>query len=185
MKRLLIFVALILSLGIPGLTQTAIRHAMYSAASSSPLITAVAGSGLRNDLTYCLGFRFTTPSSNPPIATELGRYKIAGNSGTHVIYLMNSSGSILTSASVDLTTVSNGQFAWATISPYSTAASTTYYVMSSETVSGDQWYDQSQVTSVGQVTMAGAAFQAACSGAPGDVGGTTQAYGPPNIKFQD
>ena len=153
---------------------------------SSPLITAVTGAvTLRNDLTWCLGFKFTTPPSPVRVATALGRYRIAGNGGTHTVYLLNSSGSVLVSASVDLTTVSNGQFAWTDISPFTLSVSTNYYLVSGELNAGDQWYDQTGVTSAGQVTMAGSAYQASCAGAPSDVGGTTASYGPPNVKFQD
>jgi hypothetical protein len=107
---------------------------------ASPFITAfnTAATTTRSDFGGQLGFKFTVGGSNITIS-ELGRWKISGNSQTHTVYILDNAGSVVVSASIS--GGSAGGFVYTTIADTTLSASTVYYCMSSETNGGDQWYD--------------------------------------------
>lgn len=99
---------------------------------------------LRSDFTGWVGFKFTV-GSTPIRVTDLGRWVVSGNSGSHVVKLVRADD--LTdvpnaSATVNTSGKPAGQFAYAQLAGTVTlAANTTYYLVSHEVSGGDQWYN--------------------------------------------
>lgn len=152
-------------------------------ATGSPFITAYTTVGTRNDFDGCVGFKFTVGGSNITI-TDLGRWKISGNTGTHTVKITATDGTVIVSASVDLTTGSAGGFVYASCTPTVLNASTTYCCLSAEANGGDQWYDSAAVDSTASgATIGFDVYQVACSGAPTDANSGVRSYVPPNFKF--
>jgi hypothetical protein len=75
--------------------------------------------------------------------SELGRWVVPGNTGTHIVKLVDASTGIdLGSVSVATAGAPAGQFKYTTLSTAVTLApGAAYYVLSQETAGGDQWYD--------------------------------------------
>lgn len=134
---------------------------------------------LRNNYTGRVGFKLDLWV--PITVTHLGRWIVAGNSGTHTLYLKDSGGSTL--GSVDLITAnySVGAYAYTNLaSPVRLTSHTVYYVESAETNTGDQWYDLDTVV-VGDAFIGKVECHASNEG-----GGATpnRTYGPVNFKYQ-
>ncbi len=153
--------------------------------SSKPLVTVVNSFGiLRNNWNGSVGFQFQVGSA-PLVVTELGRWVVSGNSGTHTVQLFNSVGTPLPGGSVTVNTAGQiaGEFAYAPLNtPLTLAANTTYAVMSQEVGGGDQWYDYGNT----QITLSPVASGAFAVWAPpytGAVGGSGRSYGPVNLRF--
>lgn len=114
----------------------------YSFASAPPTeytaITAQTFSTTRSD-SYYVGFMFA-PGVSTMQVTQLGRWKIAGNSGTHTLQIRDSSGTVLASASVDAALGTDGAYQYVTLStPLSLTQSADYSCLSQE--GGDDWYN--------------------------------------------
>jgi len=115
--------------------------------TNTPFVTGQTLSGtIRNNYAGSLGFKFTVGSS-PMTVSQLGRWVIAGNTGTHTVELVRASdNAVLGSVSVNTAGATPGAFAYTALgTPVALAANTAYYVASSETTGGDQWYDQSTI----------------------------------------
>lgn len=98
---------------------------------------------LRNDFSGAVGMEITV-GSTPITATQLCRYYVSGNSGTHTLTLASTSGATLASVPIDMgagSADSNGFKCAALTHGVSLSPSTSYYVTSSETNGGDQWRD--------------------------------------------
>ena len=110
----------------------------------APVVTAATpGSPLRNDFSGWVGMRFQVGSS-PVVVTELGRWGVSGNSGTHAVKLVQANGTDLSGGATVVNTsgATAGQFVYASLpAPVTLAANTTYFVVSQETNGGDQWYN--------------------------------------------
>jgi hypothetical protein len=111
---------------------------------------ALNGPPLRNDFGGLVGMQFTVGASALNV-NALGRIFITGNSGTHTVKLVQAStGTDVPGGSVSLSMVGGvpGQFKYASLANSITLqANTTYYVVSQEAYSGDQWYDSGAVSS--------------------------------------
>ncbi|MBL9113933.1 MAG: hypothetical protein JNJ83_02930 [Verrucomicrobiaceae bacterium] len=112
---------------------------------ATPLLTSHSMTKLRNDVTGWLGLEFTTGSTVITIP-QLGRWVVAGNTGTHAVRLvLASDGSTLGTVNIDTAGAPAGQFKYASLPTAITlAANTSYYLLSQETASGDMWYDFTQ-----------------------------------------
>jgi hypothetical protein len=112
--------------------------------ASEPFVIAYGNSSPRNDFSGFVGMSLTV-GGNDLSVTALGRVCLSGNVNTHVVKLVNASnGSDVAggSASVSMAGCSAGQFVYGNLSNAVTlSSSTTYYVVSQETASGDTWYD--------------------------------------------
>ncbi len=153
--------------------------------NSKPLVTAVNSFGtLRTNWSGWIGFQFQVGSA-PLVVTELGRWVVSGNSGSHTVQLFNSVGTPVPGGSVTVNTAGQtpGQFAYSPLNTQLTlAANTTYAVMSQEVNGGDQWYDYGNT----QITLSAEASGAFAVWAPpytGAVGGSGRSYGPVNVRF--
>lgn len=154
----------------------------YVLQAGSPFILTETLGSLRSDFTGCVGYKFTVGASDI-IVDQLGRRKVAGNSQTHTIRIMDASTSIV-SASVDMSTGSAGSYVYTSITPTTLLANTVYYIFSSETSGGDQWYDSDGTidSTAAFATQGGAYYQNTCNSVERNAGpGSPQAYGRPNF----
>ena len=166
--------------------QTDILWRNYSTGvGATPLVTGVPSfGGLRNDFSGWIGFSFQVGAA-PLTATDLGRWVVSGNGGSHTVQLWNADGTVISGGSVTVNTAGQapGQFAYATLPTAVTlAANTTYIVMSQETYGADQWYDVYGT----YITLSSAASPVIGMWAPpltGAVGGDGQSYGPVNLRY--
>jgi hypothetical protein len=140
---------------------------------------------VRNDYTGFVGMRIGVGAS-PITVTALGRMYVAGNSGTHVLKLVNANGSDVAGGSVSLTMSGGtaGQFKYASLSsPVVLAAGATYYVASQETAGGDYWHNYDTT-----VTTTGVAAELSTGYSPGGGvwipdGTAGQTFGPVDFKY--
>jgi hypothetical protein len=112
-------------------------------ATNASLVTTVTAGTLRNNFAGWAGATITT-GANPLQVTELGRYFVSGNSGTHMLKLVNVNGADVAggSVSVSLSGGQAGSFVYGTLaSPVTLNPHGVYYLVSQETQGGDQWFD--------------------------------------------
>ncbi len=168
-----------------GVAQQALLGVSAGGSSSSLLITAQTVGTARNNFSGKVGFQFTVGGS-PITVSDLGRWVISGNSSTHTVGIYNSSYSALGTVTVNTSGAPAGAYLYTTLgSPIVLSASTSYYLLSDETNSGDQWYDDDTA-----ITMGSAA--AAVNSAGSDNAAPTPffthtsgnfSYGPVNLKY--
>lgn len=108
---------------------------------------------IRNDYSGWVGFGFKV-GATPMIVQGLGRISVAGNTQSHVVKLVQASsdgpppffdrpGTDVQGGNVLVTpgNTAPGTFAYAALgTPLALAASSTYYVLTQETLGGDEWY---------------------------------------------
>lgn len=112
---------------------------------ATPLVTSVtAGGTLRTNFTGWVGFKFTVGAA-PIAVAEVGRWVVAGNTGSHAVKLVRADTLLdVPGAMATVTTAgaTAGQFAYATLPAAAVLeANTAYYVVSHEVAGTDQWYD--------------------------------------------
>lgn len=122
-------------------------------ASGSPLVLTETLGSPRTDAQAGVGISFTAQSAVTIIS--LGRWVYSGNSGSHVVSLMDASGTVLTSATVSTSGATTGQFAYSSCTHFTLTIGTQYFIVSAE--NGDQWGDTSGVTCDTSVTGSGGA----------------------------
>lgn len=153
--------------------------------TSNPLITGQSLVSPRHDFTSSLGFAFTVGAANITV-TDIGRWVISGNSGTHLISLCSGTDggppTTLASLTVNTSGATSGAYLYGSITPVTLTAGVTYYIFSDELNGGDFWYDNNDtLTSTADATIIGSRYvsggniQAASSG--------TNGYVPPNFKY--
>ena len=105
-------------------------------------ITGVTLGAVRTNFSGFLGMKITVGAS-PLTVTQLGRYKLSGNSGAHSLKLVVAgTGADLAggATSVNLAGGIAGQFVYGNLAaPLTLAANTAYYVATQETSGGDAW----------------------------------------------
>jgi len=86
------------------------------------------------------------------VVTQLGRWVVSGNAGTHAVKLVDAAtGTDLSGGSVSVNTsgATAGQYLYAPLpNPIVLQPSHSYYLMSQETLGGDQWFDQNTTLTV-------------------------------------
>ncbi|HLG95334.1 MAG TPA: immunoglobulin domain-containing protein [Bryobacteraceae bacterium] len=111
---------------------------------SSNYVTSTTLGTLRNNYSGWVGMSVTT-GAQPIAITALGRIFVSGNTGTHVLKIVQSStGTDVPGTSVTVSTIGgvSGNFVYANLAaPVTLNVNTTYYVLSQEAAGGDQWYD--------------------------------------------
>ena len=115
---------------------------MYSTAPR-PLVTGQTLTAVHNDQSGWLGMKFTVGAS-PITVRELGRWVIAGNTGTHIVKLVDAATStdVPGGSATVATAGAPAGFKYATLAaPLTLAANTSYCLVSRESAGGDQWYD--------------------------------------------
>lgn len=173
----------------PSASTSPSSSASPSVPPGTPYVTAQVLGSLRNNFTGSLGFRFTTPASGPPTVTALGRWKVAGNTGMHTVYLVDFTGGgvVVASVSLDMTTGVNGEYLYADLgTPLLLSISNQYFICSAELNGGDQWYDSdTTVTVTAAAVQNGAAYDTdvpPSGGISGSFAAPT-AYVPVNFKY--
>src|SRR5262249_18484274 len=113
-------------------------------ATATAFVTSKSLGTVRNDFAGWVGMKITV-GTTPLTVTDLGRIRVNGNSGTHLVKLVQASDGMDVpngSVSVATTTGTAGQFQYGTLaSAVTLAANTSYYLVSQESSGGDQWYD--------------------------------------------
>jgi hypothetical protein len=148
------------------------------------LVLTGSNANAANSLSGGLGFEFVVGASNITV-TELGRWVISGNSGTHTLRLMDSSGNDLGTVSVNTSGATPGQYLYGTLgTPVVLTAGGTYCVMSDETSGGDQaYFDVTSCTTTAAAAMNKYAYRTGYSGAYSTVGTANYQAGPVNLKY--
>jgi hypothetical protein len=120
-------------------------------------------------------------------ATRLGRAVVAGNNGTHKVRIIDKA-SNMERGSADVSTAGTpaGSFAYADLNPaVLLEAGATYYILSEETMTGDQFFDANTTV----MTTAAASREFAAYGGPGGpyMESPTDgiAYGPVDVVYVD
>lgn len=197
MKLLALAVLLFCALSI-AMSQGVVRvQSPTASASPTPtpgtayILTQTLGT-LRNNFSGCVGMHIAATANNT--VNALGRWKVAGNSGTHLLVLVQDTGggagTILQSCSVNLTTGSAASYVYCSITPQAITNGTQYYILSEEVSSGDQWYDNdtsatSKTAGIGTIQDAAGATGGGCVSGFFDSGaGTDKLYVPTNFKVQ-
>lgn len=106
---------------------------------------------LRSDYTGELGMKFTVGASDMTVS-ELARWVVSGNSGTHTVRLADNTGATITSVSVNTSGQPVG-YCYVSITPVVLTAGTTYYLLSDELFSGDEWHEEGTVTETAAGTV--------------------------------
>jgi len=109
--------------------------------SLTPFVTEQSLGEPSNNFTGWMGMKFTLGSS-PITVKQLGRWVASGNSDTHKVKIVDSSGSDVASADVSTSGEPVG-FKYVQIPDVVLSANTDYFIVSSETSGGDMWYDNS------------------------------------------
>lgn len=132
------------------------RKRVAGGGPSTEFLTSGAGTGLRNDLDATLGMIFSL--STEINVTELGRWVVLGNSGSHAIGIWNSSGTLLGSVTVNTAGASVG-YLYATLgSPVTLPVDTGYRIGSLEVNGGDEYYNEFPVTTTAVGSVANSCF---------------------------
>jgi len=161
------------------------EYTWTSGSGSTTLASSVALETLRSNFSGWVGFRFAVGGA-PITVTQLGRWVVSGNSGSHTVKLVDSGGNDVPGGSVTVNTsgAAAGQFAYATLATAVTLApGATYVLMSQETNGGDQWYDYNCGVTLTSAATPNQAAWANNGGIYVTTGASTNSYGPVNLKY--
>jgi predicted transglutaminase-like cysteine proteinase len=168
-----------------GSTTSNIAVLSWLAPGTDYVAAATLGS-VRNNFTGWVGMKVTVAASSVTVS-RLGRVFVTGNTGTHIVKIVNAATSQDVSGgsvSVSMTGGSSGAFSYANLpTPVTLSANTSYYIVSQETLGGDSWYDVNttiQTTSVaaektGVYSSDGATYNL--------LGSANQSYGPVDFVY--
>ncbi len=151
----------------------------------SPLITSFVTGTARNNFSGWVGMELRV-GSNPLIVSALGRAVLAGNSATHTLKLVRASdGTEVPGASIAfIVSGSPGTFSYGQLtSPVTLTANTSYYLVSSETTTGDRWYDYTPVTATSVAKVVSAAYWSGKDWI--SIGVDSSSYVPVNLLYAD
>jgi len=198
---LLFCLVLLLPIQPPRVFAQGLRIPGPGGATAAPATTDLVTSfnlinGQASNFDASLGAKFVVGGSTIHV-TALGRYTWTGNSLSHTLMLTDSSGAHITggSCSVNLSGATANQANFCTLSSAVTlSASTTYYLVSSETNGGDEWENSGSDTAtwtsaVGNMQYAYTVSAGSDPSTMTDVGGpfgsglTGAGYGPITFKY--
>ena len=169
-----------------GLTQTTTATLVVATiGSSTNYVTSASFGTIRNNFTGWVGMQIEVGNS-PIVVTQLGRIVAGTSTGTHLVKIVQASnGADLPggSATVNVSGGTAGTFVYSSLaSPVTLSANTSYYVVSQETLGGDQWYDYNTTV---QTTSVAAVSSAVYSGTSSYItpGSWWQTYGPVNFLY--
>src|SRR6266540_4071716 len=161
------------------------EYTWTSGSGSTALASSVTLGTLRSNFSGWVGFRFAVGGA-PITVTQLGRWVVSGNSGSHTVKLVDSGGNDVPGGSVTVNTsgAAAGQFAYATLANSVTLSpGATYVWMSQETNGGDQWYDYNRGVTLTSAATPNQAAWANNGGIYVTTGASTNSYGPVNLKY--
>jgi hypothetical protein len=155
--------------------------AALPALADTAFITGQTPGTIRNDFTGSAGLKFTISGTTVNV-TQLGRWVISGNSGTHTITLYNSACSSLGSVTVNTSGATPGAYLYGTLGTSIFLVAGTYYVESAETNGGDQWYSEdTPVTTTGVGAAVSPAYNS-CS-TVGVTHAPSYSFGPVSFQY--
>jgi hypothetical protein len=143
----------------------------------------VAG-GARTDFTGCVGVEFTAAANFT--VYELARWVVSGNSQTHTVTLLNATGTVLGSVSVNTSGAPAGAFKYVALgSPVALTNGNVYHIHSSEVASSDVFLDSvgTTLTPTAVANTIRSSFDADCTGTPTFGGQVNTGFGPTNLKY--
>lgn len=163
-----------------------LKYTTQSETAQTGLVVETTPGSLRNDFSGYVGLRFKVGAS-PLTITELGRFVVAGNAGSHLVKLVTASdGADVAGGSVAVTTsgATAAQYCYAPLAaPVTLRADTEYLLVTLETQGGDQWHDwDTMVTGSSAATILSAAW-GPLSGGWYYSGTAGQAFGPVDFKY--
>jgi hypothetical protein len=181
-------------------TLTNTTHAVTSneggtGGTASASLTVIAGNSLltggptnnpalRNNYGNFVGMEFTVGNAALS-ASQLGRWCVAGNTGTHTVELVSAAtGTVLPggSVTVNMAGCTAGQYQYvAMAAPITLLANTSYYLASLEVNGGDQWYDAGTITPANVATVPHAVYFNGTQWLSG--AGANKSYVPPNLLY--
>jgi hypothetical protein len=163
-----------------------VNNAAFVFPAGAPLLISFRASpgNARNDFSGWVGMDFTSNVSGTTIVSALGRICLSGNTGTHIVKLVNSAtGQDVPAAfaSVPMAGCTVGQFAYASLpNAVQLAPGSSYYLVSQEVSGGDTWYDTIPVNANG-VTVNSSIYSWNGSWIRNNDG--AKSYVPPNLQF--
>lgn len=171
---------------LPGLLGVISGSRRRTVAGDPAYLTGQTVGTARNNFSGQVGFNVNVIGSDI-VVTQLGRWVISGNSGTHTVGIYTTSAGIgapLGSVSINTSGATPGDYAWATLaSPVTLVGGGIqyYFFFTTETFGGDQWYnDDTTVTPLSVPTMVQSSYYNSGFNV-GTVG--NRAFGPTNFKF--
>ncbi|HVZ11881.1 MAG TPA: prepilin-type N-terminal cleavage/methylation domain-containing protein, partial [Patescibacteria group bacterium] len=139
----------------------------------------------RNNFSGWAGMKITVGAS-PISVTALGRLVVAGNTQTHNVKIVNAAtGSDVPISNVAVNTANGtgGSFLYASYnSPIILSPSASYYILSSETSGGDQFYDSDTAITTTNVATVNSAASGTASPFVA-AGGVNNTFGPVDFKY--
>ncbi len=152
----------------------------------STILTGQSLGTLRNNTSFFVGLQINVGASNLYV-TQLGRWCVSGNSGTHIVKLTRVSSGVDVlngSVSINMSGCTSGTYVYGNLSQTITlSASTNYYLTSQESNGGDQFYDTDTTITMtsdatntnGSVYFDGSTWQSG--------GVANHSYGPLNMTY--
>jgi hypothetical protein len=151
-----------------------------AAAATPTLITAQTLGTLRNNFTDPVGLTFLWGGVSAT-CNALGRWNVAGNSGTHVVELMSAGCVLQRTVTINTTLGTPGTYQYGTVADFTLVNNTTYFLFSIELNGGDQWYDAD--TTVTKTSDAASVSSANSDGVTCFTGAANVAFVPVNLKY--
>jgi RHS repeat-associated protein len=113
-------------------------------AERTSFVTSFTPTSLRQDFSGWVGSTVTVGQADVQV-TSLGRWVVAGNSGSHVVKLVDAATGVdVVGGSVSVATAGTpaGRFAFVDLdSPVTLRANSRYHIVTQETAGGDSWYN--------------------------------------------
>lgn len=156
-----------------------------SGPASTPFLTTQTVGATRSNITGCVGYAFSI-GITPITVTDLGWWVTSGNSASHTIVLTGTGGFTTVTASVNTSGAPSGAWLYAAITPVVLGALTNYSFYGTVITSGDQWLDNTSVTSTAVGTVTFSAFQTnapTCTTGGGLPFSGSVGFGTPNFKY--
>lgn len=142
------YLLILLLLPVFAAAQSPLKKLVKTGTISPPttfeFITSPGSGTLRSDYGDFVGCAFTVGASNITVS-ELGRWVVSGNSGTHTIKITDAANVTIVSASINTSGLSVG-YNYVACTPTVLTSGVTYYIFSGETNGGDQWYNAAAAT---------------------------------------
>jgi hypothetical protein len=161
---------------------------ILTAAENVSFVTSqVLSTGTQNNYQGWLGFKFTV-SGQPLTISEVGRWVLPGNTGSHQVKIVNASnGTDVPGATATINTVGaqSGTFAYVPLAqPVVLSANTAYYIVSREPYGTDYYYNYRNVLQhTSRATINSSAFGSG-SGTWATYGSPGNSYVPVSFKYQ-
>jgi len=153
--------------------------------SGTSLVTPTTLGTVRNNFTGWVGLELTVGSSALEV-TSVGRIFISGNTGSHLVKLVNAATGVdIPGGSAVVSGGTAGTFTYTPLaSPVTLDANGIYYLLSEETEGGDQWYgNNTTVQSSAGAVVSGAAYFGGPYPYTVSPNSANHSFGPVDLKY--